>query len=89
MSESWTGHPWATVDHRPLSPTRAACAGCGEICTPHCGCSCCSEPAYEFLLAEARDEAKRYRDLAAWMADSDPDHPLPTGFKPVLPWEVC
>lgn len=52
MSDQWTGHPWTTVDHRPISPTRASCAGCGEICTPHCGCPCCSESAYEWSLAE-------------------------------------
>lgn len=45
------------------------------------------EEVAAWLIAEARYEASRYRDLAAWMADDDPDHPMPSEFRPVLLWE--
>lgn len=80
----WTGHPWATADHRPLTPTKASCAGCSEYCHPHCGCSCCNEPAYEWLLAEARwwaDYQRRLLSDAQWAMHGDE-------FPDTFPWEA-
>lgn len=84
----WTGHPWATADHRPLSG-RASCSGCSQYCYPHDGCWCCSEPAREWLLAEARWWAEQWRG-DAWdycRGHDDPVFPVLGEDVLAFPWE--
>ncbi len=62
----WTGHPWAIQDGRhDAYGARTWCNACDEWCYPHDGCWCCREPAYEWLIAEARWEANYVRGMLA------------------------
>lgn len=62
----WGGHPWAIQDGRhDAHGARTWCNACNEWCSEWAGCRCCSEPAYEWLIAEARWEANYVRGMLA------------------------
>lgn len=62
----WEGHPWAIQDGRhDAYGARTWCDACDEWCSEWAGCGCCSEPAYEWLLSEARREALYLRAMLA------------------------
>lgn len=78
----WAGHPWAAAEHHTLGG-RASCSGCLQICTPTAGCWCCSEPAWEWLTAEARWWATQCRiELADILTDM-----LRRSFDRAIPWD--
>lgn len=74
----WAGHPWATAPHRTVG-RRASCQACGQWCYRHDGCSCCNEPAYIWLIEEARDEAQWWRSEALHLTriSAATAHPFP------------
>jgi hypothetical protein len=63
------------MNHRTCGG-RAWC-GCNSWCSPHAGCMCCSEVAYEWCMAEARWWAKFGRSRSAFTRDQRP-----------FPWEA-
>jgi len=70
-------------NHRTVG-RRAWCHTCTTWCYPHHGCLCCNEPAYDWLLAEARWEARMWRMVVTQISLS---HGLIPDNEP-FPWEA-